>query len=310
MSQPRVVCVVGPTAAGKTTLALDLAERLGGEIVSADSRQVYRGLDVGTAKPTMAERARVPHHCLDLVEPSEVFDAARFQAAATAAIADITTRGRVALVVGGTGLWLRALLRGLCPAPARVPALRAELEALRAREGPGALHARLAAVDPTTAARLHPNDMVRVIRALEVTLTSGRPLSHWQAAHRFAESPFEAFLVGLAVEPTILARRIASRVDAMLAGGWCDEVRRLVDRGLPDEAPAWRTLGYRELRAVVRGEVALDEIRPAITRATVRFAARQRLWFRREPGIRWYQSGDELGRLQDDVAGFLTSPSP
>src|SRR5262249_1452850 len=270
MSRPRVVCLVGPTAAGKTVLALELAEDLGGEIVSADSRQVYRRLDIGTAKPTYAEQQRVRHHCLDLVEPTESFDAARYRTAATAAIADVTARGRVPLVVGGTGLWVRALLRGLCPAPPRVPALRAELNAVAARDGTAALHARLVALDPVSAARLHPRDRVRVVRALEVAIASGQPLSTWQTAHGFSEALFDVFFAGLAVEHAVLAERIAARVDAMLARGWLDEVAGLVTDGLADDAPACQTLGYRELRAVTRGQITLGDATGAIRRATLR----------------------------------------
>src|SRR5438552_16422563 len=188
----RLVCIVGPTASGKSALALDLAERLGAEIVSADSRQIYRDLDIGTAKPTAAERARVRHHCLDLVAPGEAFDAARFRDVARAAIADIERRGRAALVVGGTGLYVRALLGGLCPAPPRAPALRATL----AQEDAPVLHRRLGVLDPVAAARIAPPAARRIVRALEVALVSGVPLSRWQAEHRFAEAAYDALAIG------------------------------------------------------------------------------------------------------------------
>ena len=309
MSRPRVVCLVGPTAAGKTALALALAEQLGGEIVSADSRLVYRRLDIGTAKPTRAEQQRVRHHCLDLVEPTESFDVARYRAAAAAAIADVTARGRVPLVVGGTGLWVRALLRGLCPAPPRVPALRAELDAVAARDGSGALHARLSTLDPVSAARLHPHDRVRIVRAIEVAIASGQPLSAWQTAHRFSEAPFDVFCAGLATEPGVLADRIAARVDDMLARGWLGEVAALVADGLTDDAPAWQTLGYRELRSVTRGDLTLAEATVVIRRATLRFAARQRTWFRREPDMHWYVGDDDPTPLRDAITTFLAGPA-
>src|SRR5436305_415242 len=229
----RLVCIVGPTASGKSALALDLAERLGGEIVSADSRQVYRDLEIGTAKPTAAERARVPHHCLDLVAPGGAFDAARVRDAARAAIADIVRRGRVALVVGGTGLYVRALLGGLCPAPPRVPALRAAL----AEEAAPALHRRLRALDPAAAARIAPGDRVRIVRALEVALVSGVPLSRWQAEHRFGEPAYDTLLIGLARPTAELDARIAARARAMLEAGFLDEVRALRGRGLGAAAP-------------------------------------------------------------------------
>jgi tRNA dimethylallyltransferase len=301
MSPPRVICLVGPTASGKTELALALATRLGAEIVSADSRQVYRGLDLGTAKPTAAERARVPHHCLDMVDPEEPFDAARFRAAAAAAIADIHRRGRVPLVVGGTGLWVRTLLYGLCPAPPRAPALRAALAPVPTAD----LHRRLAALDAAAAERIHPHDRVRVVRALEVALTSGRPLSAWQAAHRFAERPYAALVIGLTRSRDELYARIEARARAMLADGFADEVRALLARGTPAEAPAWRTLGYREVRAWVRGACDAATALAAVTRATRRFAKRQRTWFRREPDVVWRHPEADRARIEAEVAAFL-----
>src|SRR5438876_7994342 len=227
----RLVCIVGPTASGKSALALDLAERLGAEIVSADSRQIYRDLDIGTAKPTAAERARIRHHCLDLVAPDEAFDAARVRDAARAAIADIARRGHAALVVGGTGLYVRALLRGLCPAPPRAPALRATL----AQEDAPALHRRLGVLDPVAAARIAPTDARRIVRALEVALVSGVPLSRWQAEHRLAEPAYDALVIGLARPTAELDARIAARARAMLEAGFLDEVRALRRRARSEE---------------------------------------------------------------------------
>jgi tRNA dimethylallyltransferase len=305
MSRVRLVCLVGPTASGKTALALELGARLGAEIVSADSRQAYRGLDIGTAKPTPAERRAVRHHCLDLVEPGERLDAARFRDAATAAIADVHARGRVVLVVGGTGLYVRALLRGLCPAPPRVPAVRGPLERLADAEGAVALHARLAAVDPASAARIHPHDRCRVVRALEVALASGHPLSAWQDAHRFATQPYDALVVGLARPVAELDARIAARAGAMLDAGFLDEVQALRRRGLPAAAPGLEAVGYRELRACVEGAVPLAAARAAMVRATRRFAKRQRTWFRREPGVAWRHPDAERARIVAEVEAFL-----
>jgi len=305
MNRPRVVCLVGPTASGKTALAIELARALDGEIVSADSRQVYRGLDVGTAKPMAADRRLVPHHCLDLVDPGEPFDAARFRAAAVAALADVHARGRAALVVGGTGLWLRVLLRGLCPAPPRAPAVRAALRALAARRGLPELHRHLRAIDPVAAARIHTRDAVRIERALEVAFASGRRLSDWQAEHAFAERPYDALLIGLDVSPAALDERIAARARAMVAGGFVGEVRALRARGLPDTAAAWASVGYRELRAFVDGTCDLDAATLALIRATRRFARRQRTWFRAEPGIVWRSPDRERARLHGEIAAFL-----
>jgi tRNA dimethylallyltransferase len=305
MSRPRVVCLVGPTASGKTSLALELAERLGGEIVSADSRQIYRRMDIGTAKPTADERRRVPHHCLDLIDPDEAFDAARFRAAAAGALDDVRARGRAALVVGGTGLWVRVLLRGLCPAPPRAPAVRAALRALAAERGAGELHRYLAAIDPPAAARLHPRDGVRVERALEVAFASGRRLSDWQAAHRFADAPYDALVIGLAPELHQLDARIASRAQGMVEAGFADEVRRLRASGLPDTAPAWATVGYREMRAHVDGACDLESALGALVRATRRFAKRQRTWFRAESGVLWRHPVRDRVQVLSDATAFL-----
>lgn len=308
-SRQRIVCLVGPTASGKSSLALELAAHLGGEIVSADSRQVYRGLDIGTAKPTRAERAQVPHHLLDVVNPTEAFDAARFRSAAAAALAAIQARGRPALVVGGTGLYVRVLLRGLCPAPPRVPRLRGVLADIAAERGAPALHRGLVAVDPVTAARVHPHDVVRIVRALEVALASGRRLSDWQAAHGFAERPYDALVIGLERPVAELDARIASRARAMFAAGFVDEVRALRARGVPADAPGLRTVGYRELLA---GDPGGDEAAAlaAVMRATRRFAKRQRTWFRGEPGIVWRHPEHDRAAIAAEVATFLQDAAP
>jgi tRNA dimethylallyltransferase len=301
------VCLLGPTASGKSALALALATRFDAEIVSADSRQVYRGLDVGTAKPTAAERRQVPHHCIDVADPHETYDAARFRAAAAAAIADIHARGRTALVVGGTGLYLRALLRGLCPAPAAVPALRAVLRAMIARRGTDVAHRALAAVDPAAAARIGARDAVRIVRALEVGLATGVPLSRWQATHRFAERPYRTLVVGLARAPEELAARIAARADAMLAAGFLDEVRALVGHGIASDAPAWRAVGYAEMRAWAEGRSDRERALAATIAATRRFAKRQRTWFRREPDVVWRHPEDDRAAIVDEVEAFLAA---
>jgi tRNA dimethylallyltransferase len=301
---PRIVCLVGPTASGKTGLGIDLAERLGAEIVSADSRQVYRGMDVGTAKPTATERARVPHHCLDLAEPEDAFDVSRFRDAAAEAIAGIRARGRQVLVVGGTGLWLRVLLQGLCDAPPEMPALRAALRVFAERDGVPALHGWLARLDPPSAARIHRNDLLRIVRALEVALSSGRPLSAWQAEHAFADAPYDALVVGLALPVDELDARIAARVDGMVEAGFVDEVARLAAR-VPPEAAAWRAVGYREMREHVAGRMPLADAIAATVRATRQFAKRQRTWFRRDAAIVSRDPRRDAGRIADEVAAFL-----
>jgi tRNA dimethylallyltransferase len=305
--RPRLLCLVGPTASGKTGLAIRIAETLGGEIVSADSRQVYREMDVGTAKPTDVERARVRHHGLDLAAPDEGFDVARYRAVALEAITDVEARGNPVIVVGGTGLYVRALLYGLCPAPPRAPRVRAVLHAWAGREGVPALHRRLALVDPGAASRIHSNDAARIVRALEVALVSGRRLSDWQRTHGFTTAPFDALVLGLAVPTADLDARIAGRVDAMLAAGWLDEVRRLVARGYADDAPAWRTLGYPQMRGVVEGRTDLAAARAATVLATRRYAKRQRTWFRHEPDVVWRDPVTDAARIIADATAFLQS---
>jgi tRNA dimethylallyltransferase len=280
----RICVVAGPTASGKTALAVALARRLGGEIVNADSQQVYRGLDVGTAKPTASERAAAPHHLIDVAEPGEGMDAARFVALADAAIADVAARGRVPIVAGGTGLYLRALLHGVVAAPGRDPALRARLEEEAARLGRPALHARLAAVDPATAARIRPNDLVRIVRALEIA-AGGRLPSELHAEHAFRPDRYDAVLVALDPPRAELHARIDARVREMFAGGLLDEARALVARlgaALP-KLP----IGYAEAAACVRGELPVEEAIRRVQVAHRQYARRQIVWLRAERGVEW-----------------------
>jgi tRNA dimethylallyltransferase len=291
MEKPRIVVVTGPTAAGKSALALALAEFLGGEIVSADSVQVYRGLDIGTAKPTREERARVPHHLIDVAEPTEAYSAGRFREEAGAAIREIVARGRVPLVCGGTGLYLRALLHGLAPGPGRDDGVRGELEAAWDRGGRAALLRELWHGDPEAAARLHPNDRTRIIRALEVWRLTGRPLSALQRRHGFAESPYAALWLGVAVARDELYRRIDRRTLQMLEAGWVDEVRGLLRQGYPPECPAFQSIGYRQLVAFLRNGGDAAAVALEIQRETRHLAKRQLTWFRRVD-LEWVAAED------------------
>jgi tRNA dimethylallyltransferase len=285
-----VIAVVGPTASGKSAAALQLAVERGGEIISCDSVQVYRGLDVGTAKPTAEERARVPHHLIDVVDPDEPFSAARWAELADRAIAEVRARGREPIVVGGTGLYLRALRFGLVDAPPRDVALRERLYD-EERAHPGALHARLGAVDPESAARLQPRDLVRLVRALEVEALTGVPLSRHHAAHAPVERHATQVLV---LDPRAeLDARIAARTAAMIAAGLADETRALVER-YGAALPALSSVGYRETVALLDGRLTAAEWAPAIVRSTRRYARRQRTWFRKEPGARWFPDAASL----------------
>ena len=274
--------VVGPTASGKTELAIRLAESHGGEVVGADSVQIYTGFDIGSGKPTPEELARAPHHLVGVADPLEPIEARRFAEMAEAAIADIRGRGKVPIVCGGTFLWVKALVWGLAPMPGADPAIRAEHERLAETEGRAALHARLAAVDPESAARLSPNDLVRVSRALEVLALSGKTMSAWQKEHGFREARHRAQLVGVRRAPEELDARIARRTEVWLAGGWIEEVRGLVDRGY-GAARAMGSVGYREVLAHVRGELPERELAAAVVRSTRVFVRRQRTWLRDLP---------------------------
>lgn len=284
LAEDELLVVCGETASGKTALAVALAEVIAGEIVGADSVQVYRGFDVGSGKPTAEELRGVPHHLLSMAEPDEPFHAGRFVAAADEAIAAIRARGRRPIVCGGTYLWIKALVEGLVEAPAADPATRAALQAELAAHGSAHLHARLSAVDPGSAARLHPNDAVRIVRALEVHALTGTRLSELHAAHGFRTRRHRARLLRVTRPREVLEARIAARVDDMLAHGLVDEVRGLVAAGYGETKPM-RAVGYAQTRAHLDGALAAEELAGAITRATCVFARRQRTWLARADAI-------------------------
>jgi tRNA dimethylallyltransferase len=278
--------LLGPTASGKSALAMALAARFALEIVCVDSGQVYRGMDIGTAKPTRAERARVPHHLVDVVDPTESYSAGRFRAEAIAAVQDILARGRIPLLVGGTMLYYRALAQGIDTLPAAEPGLRAQIDARAARHGWPALHAELARVDPATAARLAPNDAQRIQRALEVWELTGRPLSQLQTGARKAP-PFALRAFALVPQDrTLLHRRIAERFERMLADGLLEELRALRKRyALSAHMPSMRCVGYRQGWACLDGEYGEAELRDKGIAATRQLAKRQLTWLRRLPGL-------------------------
>jgi len=283
-----LVVVVGPTAVGKSTAAVELAERLGGEVVCADSRTVYRGMDIGTAKPTPAMRARVPHHLLDVVDPTEVFTVWEFQRLASEAIAQIRARGRVPLLVGGTGLYVRAVVDGLV-----IPQVPPDWAARRLweeeeRQQPGVLYRRLRELDPQAAARILPQNLRRVIRALEVVVHTGRPFSE-QARREEGEL---AVQLGLVVDRMRLHERIRRRIQEQLQAGLVEEVRGLVARGVDPSKPAMQGLGYKELIPYIRGEVSLEQAIRQLERNTRRYAKRQWTWLRADPRIRWVNVED------------------
>jgi tRNA dimethylallyltransferase len=277
----RLVAVLGPTASGKSTLAQALAERLGGEIVACDSQQVYLGMDIGTAKPTREERDRVPHHGLDLCRPDQPFHAARWAALARDAIKSIAARGRLPIVVGGTGLYYRALTAGLFEAPPPDPALRARHRETAARDGIEALRARLEAVDPEAAAGIAPRDFVRTSRALEIYEQTGVAIT---TLRRQAEAPRDLRPTVLVFDPPLaeLRARIVARVASMIAAGFLDEVRALHAAGYGPSLRPLQALGYRQLGAVLEGTATLEAAAAETVRATFAYARRQRTWFKKE----------------------------
>ena len=303
--RPRLVCIVGVTASGKSSLGMALAEALPASILSVDSMQVYRGFDIGTAKPSLAEQARVQHFGVDLVAPAERYSAGAFLAYARGILDCERSQGRHVIAVGGTGLYLKALLHGLGPVAPADPDVRARLR-LAEERSPGALFAQLREVDPVSADRLHPNDRVRVERALEVHALTGVAMSAWQDQHRFTERPFETLILGMRRDRDGLRLRIRARLQTMMAAGWVEEVRQLLAAGVDEEMTPMVALGYRDIAAHLRGEIDEAELLRRVERDSMRFARRQATWFNREPSIHWLEPGPDLAsRLLPSIRGFL-----
>lgn len=284
--------LLGPTAVGKSRIATQVAKHLDTDVLAADSRQVYRGMDIGTDKPTAEERQTVPHRLIDLVDPAETFNAGWYRRIAMVEIDRLYSAGRLPFVVGGTGLYIRTLVRGLCPAPQADPQMRADLKKLRDEGGRDGLYAELMRVDPETAGRLHQNDESKVIRALEVYRLSGRSLSAVQAEHGFHEAPFSALLIGLERTKETLYRRIEERIDRQLTHGMVEETRLLLGQGYGRELGSMKGLGYRQVGAYLANEHDYAEMVRRFKRDTRRFAKRQMTWFRSEAGVAWLSIED------------------
>jgi tRNA dimethylallyltransferase len=282
--KPSIVALVGPTGVGKTAVAVGLCEQLGGEIIGADSVQVYRGFDIGSNKPNAEELRGVPHHLIDVLEPDEEIDAARFARLADAAIAEVTARGKLAIVVGGTGLWLRALLRGLVELPAVDAALRARLEREWDERGAEPMHARLREVDPRSASRVHPSDRLRVVRALEVHAQTGHALGELRAAHALGAPRYPARVIALDLPVSHWRNAVAARTRAMFARGFVAEVQGLLARYGP-HTRALRAVGYRQVAEGLAAGAAPDAIEAHVLAATHTYARRQRTWFRSDPSV-------------------------
>jgi tRNA dimethylallyltransferase len=282
-----VVVIVGPTAVGKSRVAVEVAKAFETEVLTADSRQVYRGMDVGTDKPSLQECQAVPHRLIDLVDPDDQFNAGLYRRQAVDEIERLYRDCRLPLVVGGTGLYVRTLLKGLCDAPAADPIVRAALRQEAKDHGYDRLYARLVDVDPAAAARLHPRDESKVIRALEVYQLSGRRISEFQEKHGFAERPFSALIIGLNRDRDVLYRRIEERIDWQLAHGLIEETKQLLAQGNQRDSAAMKGLGYRQVAEYLAGEYDVAEMVRRFKRDTRHFSKRQMTWFRKEPGIQW-----------------------
>jgi tRNA dimethylallyltransferase len=303
----KLIIILGPTAAGKSELALALAAAVDGEIVNADSQQVYRYLDIGTGKPSKADRERVAHHLIDIVNPDEEFNVALYRRLATEQIAQIDQRGGKCIVCGGSGLYLKALTQGLFEGPGQDAGIRRELEWEIERAGLASLYRRLAEVDPSVTSTIHPNDRQRTIRALEVYRMTGKPLSDWQREHGFQERPLAALKIGLCREREELYARINRRCERMVEGGLLQEVRGVMARGYGLHLKPLQSIGYRQMGQVLMGA---QELLPAIEemkQETRRFAKRQLTWFRADKEIRWFHPSQETEICQAVIEFFSTS---
>lgn len=302
--KPRLVVILGPTASGKSELAVSLAERFDGEIVNADSMQVYRWMEIGTAKPSPGLRQRVPHHLLDLVEPDHPFSASDYRQEAARLIADIHRRGKRVFVVGGTGLYIKSLLQGLVDSPSGDESIREELEEVARRDGGEALLRQLAEVDPVTARRLHPNDQLRIIRAIEVYRLTGSPISRLRSEHGFGGDYYRALKIGIRVPREELYQRIDRRVERMVAEGLVREVEGLLARGYHPGLKSMRAIGYKEACAFLAGECTLEEAVRLIKRDTRHYAKRQETWFKRDEEIKWVEYPADFANICRHVIEF------
>lgn len=305
-SQPKIVVICGPTGVGKTSFAIRLAQRFAGQIVGADSMQIYRHMDIGTAKPTAWQKAAVPHHMVDIVDPDEPFDAAAYWREARVVVDQLIAGGIAPFVVGGTGLYIKALVFGMFASRAADRGIRQRLKRQLSREGAAAMHARLMACDAGAADRIHPNDGYRILRALEVIEGTGRPISDHHRGHGFRQARYQVLAIGLALPRELLYARIEQRVDAMIAGGLLDEVRGLLARGYDAQLKAMQSLGYRHMVDYLQGRSDWDETLRTLKRDHRRYAKRQLTWFRADAGVNWL-APDQAQAAADLVSGFLNA---
>lgn len=306
--KPRLIILVGPTAVGKTGTAIELAEPMGGQIISADAMQVYRYMDIGTAKPTDKERARVRHYLIDVVTPDAPFSAARFRMLADTVAQDLYQKGIPTFVVGGTGLYIKALTKGLFDAKAQDGSVRKRLISEAKTLGLAAVYERLCKVDPRAATRIHANDTYRIIRALEVFEVTGKPISYHHQAHGFSGSRYATCKIGLCMDRDILYDRIDRRVEQMIARGFVEEVQGLLDQGFGADLKPMQSIGYRHVTRFLLGQAPWDETIEHFKRDTRRYAKRQLTWFRADPDIVWFEPSD-IDAMRKKVGIFLGKQS-
>jgi tRNA dimethylallyltransferase len=303
-----LIAVLGPTAVGKSALGIALAERLGGEIINCDSTAVYRGFDIGTDKVPMAERRGIPHHLIDIADPTDEYTAAQFARDAVAAIREIQGRGHVPILVGGTGFYYRALTRGLFPGPPANAELRARLEALAARRGVERLHRLMGHVDPSSAARIMPRDLKRIVRALEVYFLTGRPLTaHFEDTVSLLDPDVRVIPIGLRMPAAWLSERLTRRVDTQFDAGLLDEIRGLLAAGVPPGARPFGGLVYRQAMEHLQGVRDEAATRALIAQENRRYARRQLIWFRKEPNLVWFDGPGTHAEVQDSVVELLAA---
>jgi len=304
--KPKIIVICGPTGVGKTAAAIDVARQMDGQIISADAMQVYRYMDIGTAKPTPLEQEKVKHHMIDIVDPGDPFDAARYSFLARKKIAELHSQGIVSYIVGGTGLYIKALLHGLFPAKPSESGVRKRLKHEAAAIGSQALYRRLLIVDPETARRIHPHDAYRTIRALETFEATGEPISAYQRRHHFGDTPFTVLKIGLNIRRQALYERINQRVDAMIDAGFVNEVKTLLEMGYTADFKSMQAIGYRHLVAFIQGFLPWNKSIRTLKRDTRRYAKRQLTWFRADPEIMWTEP-TETKDMQAQIKKFLQS---
>lgn len=305
LDRPRLVILVGPTGVGKSSLAVELAESFGGEILNADSIQVYRYLDIGTAKPTPEERRKVAHHLVDILTPDQPFDAAAYRRIGREIVDSLHRKGIPIFVAGGTGLYIKALTQGLFSGPGIKGGVREKLKQEAEHSGSQLLYDRLAEVDPESAAHIHPNDLFRIIRALEVFESTGLTISFFKNQHRFGDRPYLTFKIGLDLDREELYRRIDERVERMIDKGLLREVETLMKMGYGKELKPMQSLGYKQMMQYLSGECGWTEAVSRIKRETRRYAKRQRTWFKADSEVQWRNESSERGKILEEVRSFL-----